>query len=520
MPGERDTPMRAAVSALRSDELLRFLMRQRWFGAKGMSPTHARIAELIALPWDEGSYAIARVIVRDAGAEREYQLPIGVREKGEAPKRNEAVIETADDAGQTFVLFDAVHDPVFRAKLAEALVNGARVDAGQIQWVVDVVKPGWGAPDGDRSSTVGSAEQSNTSIVIAGRAIYKLFRALTPGVHPDVEVTRFLTTAAGFANTPALFAETRIESGDDVITTGMLQEFLPGSKDAWTFALDRGRAYFAAPPGSDTTNDFVADAKRLGTITRALHDALATGTSPAFTPEPLRTEELERWAHRVQQSIRASLALLEAQTETGRIPAQRTAEARALVRRADHYTGLIDEIVDTVGDDLGSRIRTHGDYHLGQLLHTTNDDFMIIDFEGEPARSLEERRQKTSPLRDVAGMLRSFAYAAGTLAAAVERQVDFPTRELRGARWERDVRGAFLTGYVATKPSRPEQPALLPRDDHNNKRLLSLFEIEKVFYELSYELNNRPEWVGIPMRGISKLLVAEVTKGGNDEGRS
>jgi trehalose synthase-fused probable maltokinase len=519
MTGQRDALMRAAVSALRSDELLRFLVRQRWFGAKGLSPTHARIAGLIALPWEEGAYAIARVIVRAAGAEREYQLPIGVRERGELPNRNEAVIETSDDAGHTLVLFDAVHDPAFRARLAEALANGARVDAGQIRWIVDVVKPGW-AGDVDRASTVGAAEQSNTSIVIGDRAIYKLFRALTPGVHPDVEVTRFLTTTAGFTNTPALLAETRLESDDDVITTGMLQEFLPGSKDAWTFALDRGRAYFAAPSERDPKNDVVADAKRLGTITRALHDALATGTSPAFASEPLRTEDLERWAHRVQQSIRSSLALLEAQTETGRIPAQRTAEARALVRRTDHYTGLIDEIVDRVGDDLGLRIRTHGDYHLGQVLHTTNDDFMIIDFEGEPARSLEERRQKTSPLRDVAGMLRSFAYAAATLAAAVERQIDFPTRELRGARWERDVRGAFLTAYFAKNASRREQPTLLPRDDDNSKRLLSLFEIEKVFYELSYELNNRPEWVGIPMRGISKLLVAEGAKGGNDKGRN
>ncbi|HEV8216693.1 MAG TPA: hypothetical protein VGP95_12685, partial [Gemmatimonadaceae bacterium] len=124
------------------------------------------------------------------------------------------------------------------------------------------------------------------------------------------------------------------------------------------------------------------------------------------------------------------------------------------------------------------------------------------DFEGEPARPLDERRQKMSPLRDVAGMLRSFSYAAATMANAAERQLDMPTRELRSARWERDVRAAFLTGYLTAPRSGP----LLPNADASFRALVSLFETEKVFYELSYELNNRPEWVGIPMKGIARLL--------------
>jgi trehalose synthase-fused probable maltokinase len=219
----------------------------------------------------------------------------------------------------------------------------------------------------------------------------------------------------------------------------------------------------------------------------------------------------------VRQSIRSSLSLLEAQTETGRIPATRAAEARSLVRRADDYANLIDEIVDTIGDDLGSRIRTHGDYHLGQVLRTASGDFAVIDFEGEPARPLAERRQKAPPLRDVAGMLRSIAYAAATLAASVERQLDLPTRELRTARWERDVRDGFLTAYLARQGG---NATLLPRNESNAARLLLFFEIEKSFYELAYELNNRPEWVGIPMRGIAKLLVAGLTKSGSDKGRS
>jgi len=499
MAGDRDASLRAAVSALESDELIRFLMRQRWFGRKGSSPTHARVAELIPLPWGDGSYAIARVAVRDAGAEREFQLPIGLRDH--ASTANGGVIASIERDGRSLTLYDAVHDTSFRAQLADALAKSGSVETGSSRFVVDVVRAGWLA-DGDRATTVASAEQSNTSIVIGDRAIYKLFRALTPGVHPDVEVTRFLTTTARFANTPPLLAETRIEASDVVITTGMLQEYLPGSSDAWSFALARSRPYFGAPINRDPTNDFVVDARRLGTITRAMHDALGSGTDAAFAPEPFRVEDLERQAHRVQQSIRDSLSLLEAQTETGKIPGQRVAEARALVRRADHYVGFVDEIVDTVGDDLGSRIRTHGDYHLGQVLRTTNDDFMIIDFEGEPARTLEERRQKMSPLRDVAGMLRSFSYAAATMAGEVAKKLEMTTRELRSARWERDVRAEFLAGYLAASARAP----LLPADETNLRALVSLFETEKAFYELSYELNNRPEWVGIPMKGIARLL--------------
>jgi len=198
MIGEREAQLRAAVSALRSDELLRFLARQRWFGAKGSTPTHAHIVDVIPLRWSDGAYGIARVNVRDVATEREYQLPIGLRD--DAPIHRDAVITKIDQAGRSLTLYDAVYDPVFRATLAEALAKSAVVGAGAVKWVVDVIRPGW-SPDGEVATTVGSAEQSNTSIVIGDRAIYKLFRALTPGVHPDVEVTRFLTTTARFPNT-------------------------------------------------------------------------------------------------------------------------------------------------------------------------------------------------------------------------------------------------------------------------------------------------------------------------------
>jgi maltose alpha-D-glucosyltransferase/alpha-amylase len=183
-------------------------------------------------------------------------------------------------------------------------------------------------------------------------------------------------------------------------------------------------------------------------------------------------------------------------------------EAAALVARGEHYIGWVREIGDELGegDDLGMCTRVHGDYHLGQVLRTSSGDFMIIDFEGEPSRSLEERREKTSPLRDVAGMLRSFAYAAATLAMAAGKNADVRSLELRSARWERDVRAAYLAGYLGDAAEREEHPDVIPEDEANVRRLISLFETEKAFYEVSYELNNRPEWVGIPMRGVAKLF--------------
>ncbi|HEX4684001.1 MAG TPA: hypothetical protein VH277_14880, partial [Gemmatimonadaceae bacterium] len=183
----------------------------------------------------------------------------------------------------------------------------------------------------------------------------------------------------------------------------------------------------------------------------------------------------------------------------------RRAEAEALLGRKDHFLGWIDEINDYLGDDVGVRIRVHGDYHLGQVLRTASNDFMIIDFEGEPSRSLEERREKTSPLRDVAGMLRSFAYAAASLGMDAGKRIDPRTREIRMARWERDVRLAFLEGYLSAND---EDSDILPEDQSHIKQLIALFEAEKAFYELAYELNNRPAWAWIPMRGISKLFTA------------
>jgi trehalose synthase-fused probable maltokinase len=508
MATPHEAPIVASLASLTQTEILGFIAKQRWFAGKGATPVGARVANAIVLPWGHGRFAVARVVVAADSGDVTYQLPLAASDAIPGGIADRFVVRHPGDG--RLGLSDAVHDPEFRAGLARALAAGAAAHEHGSSWTSEPLGDDWLPDRPDITSTVGSVEQSNTSIVIGDRAILKLFRILNAGIHPDVEITGFLSTRAGFANTPRLLATIQFDDDGERTTAGMLQAFVPGASDGWSYALDRARPYFAAPPGRDTPNVFVKDITRLGAVTRAMHDALAgDDDDPAFTPEPITPEDLERWAQRTQHAIRESLSLLERQLSTPEFPRNRIAEAQALVRRRDHYVGWIDEIVDNVGESVGdgARIRIHGDYHLGQVLRTSTGDFMVIDFEGEPAKSLEERREKTSPLRDVAGMLRSIAYAAATLATSVEKTIDMPTRELRAARWERDTREAFLTGYLAATDDRDDAPELFPEDEKQVRQLLSLFETEKAFYELAYELNNRPSWAWIPMRGIAKLFV-------------
>jgi maltose alpha-D-glucosyltransferase/alpha-amylase len=252
---------------------------------------------------------------------------------------------------------------------------------------------------------------------------------------------------------------------------------------------------------------FHADAERLGRVTRALHEALACDdTVPDFTPEPVTADDIERWAGDARGTMAHALELLESRVQAGVFDRRSAAAARALLGRRDALDDRVTEMVSAIGDDAGLRIRIHGDYHLGQVLRAPNGHFAIIDFEGEPTRALAERRAKYSPLRDVAGMMRSFAYAAAM--AAKERagsDVD-PDAEIRAAHWERDARSAFLDGYLHAGKASAEAPTLLPHTRDDVQALLALFETEKVFYELAYELNNRPEWAWVPLRGVAKLL--------------
>jgi maltokinase len=316
-----------------------------------------------------------------------------------------------------------------------------------------------------------SAEQSNTSVVFDDELILKAFRRLEAGINPELEMLRFLTEH-GFENIPSLGGWYQYSGGPISATLGILQQFVHNATDGWELALDE---IGSAPEA------FLVRLRRLGEVTGSMHTTLASDpTDPSFAPETPSVEALGLLTATVDEEIERMFVDLREDDDRLASIVGRGEEVREQLRLLTH------------SGSAGKSIRTHGDYHLGQTLWA-DDDWVILDFEGEPARSLAERRRKRSPLRDVAGMLRSFAYAA-TVASSVHG-MDVPET------WEEQAREQFLAGYFDTV-----DPTLLPSGQIAIDRLLSVYELEKAVYELRYELDNRPEWVGIPVAGISRLI--------------
>jgi maltose alpha-D-glucosyltransferase/alpha-amylase len=398
-------------------------------------------------------------------------------------------------------LAEGLEDPAFRRALGEAIARGTALEGPGVRWVIDWTGK---VPDELPAPQLAGVEQSNTSLVFGDVAIMKLYRRLERGEHPDVEIARFLTTRAHFPHTPELLATARFESSSGSEVAAMLQRFLPGSRNARNVALERGREAFRLE--ADTGIPFAAEAEALGDVTRAMHLALASDErDPAFAPEAATGADVAQWANAVYVASDRALTLLRRSLTSKALPAALAGDAEEVLRRRDAARALVEGWLTELGSDFGARIRHHGDYHLEQVLQTADGAFMVIDFEGEPARPLEERRAKHSALRDVAGMMRSFWYAAATCADAARAELGERDAMTRGDRWEREMRDAFLRGYL---PEGREHPRFLPKARARLDVLLELFEAEKLFYELAYELNNRPTWVWIPLRGVVAMLRA------------
>jgi maltokinase len=417
------------------------LTAQRWFGSKSQDVADVQVLETV--PIDGFELAMVEVSFHP-GTHELYQLAM---RDGE----------------------DAVADPDLMRALVRLMDADAHVDAGG--GCVEFRHAG--APMGEiREVRAMGAEQSNSSVVLDERIALKVYRRLGAGPNPELEVLRFLTER-GFEHIAALrgwYAHTgRLIDA----TLGIAQEFVPGSTDGWALALTDLRE----APGR-----FVERAEQLGEVTGALHAALASdATDPAFAPEETSAESLGLLNATVDEEIeRVFVDLPDDMPELAPIRG-RGEEVR------EHLS-----LLTTVGS-AGRVIRHHGDYHLGQVLLGADNRWIVLDFEGEPARTLVERRRKRSPLRDVAGMLRSFAYAAS--ASRILHDTPAPDG------WEDEVRAAFIRGYLATADK-----TLLPPGQAAIERLIAVFELEKAVYELRYELDNRPDWASIPVAGICRLL--------------
>jgi trehalose synthase-fused probable maltokinase len=493
----------AVLGALDEGALRQWLMARRWFAAKGREPRSVRIAEVVPLSWGGtwggDAVALVEVVTGGEGAElttQHYQLPLALRAPQEAEPSAAVLLRVeSEGSADVAVVIDGTADEQFRRKLAVAFAagGGARFGDASARWVVEPVESSGVALSAGADTRVMKGEQSNTSIVFGDQAILKLFRRLEPGINPDVEIGHFLTTRAHFPHTPGLLGTIGMRwAGGEPAVAGMLQRYLPGSRDAWEFVLERLAAHLRG-----VGDDMRGDAAELGRVTRELHEALASVSDDEnFAPAPAGRRDVQEWADAASRSVEDALQLLEARLAS--LPdATRVQGARVLDGRK-RLLDRIDQARGEVGDDAGLRIRHHGDYHLGQVLRRREGGFVIIDFEGEPSRSLQVRRGKNSPLRDVAGMLRSFSYAAAV--GGVEAGAD--AAAANAAVWEHGMRSAFLTAYLTAGGS----ALLLPGGAGGAEALISLFELEKVSYELGYELNNRPDWVWIPLQGLEREM--------------
>jgi len=387
------------------------------------------------------------------------------------------------------------------------------------------------------NSRVGLAEQSNTSILYGDKFILKLFRRLQPGENPDVEIGRFLTEVAHFPHIAPFMGEiTMTAAAGEATTTAMLQGLVANQGDGWSWFLDQVESFLKsvaeqpAPPEpvppsllqlgelergiAELCGTALRAASLLGRRTAEMHLALATSTQDqAFHAEPFAPADLKEDARRVEAQLNQVCDALKQKFPTlddriADLAAEFLSRRRILFARMNELKNL---------KAAGQRIRIHGDYHLGQTLRTAakdgaraEGDFVILDFEGEPARSLAERRQKQSPLKDVAGMIRSFSYAAYAGLDRVRKRGDSTAGdEERLAQWalcwESAVTRSFLRTYSESLGAKSE---LLPTRDQAQE-LLETYVLEKALYELMYELNNRPQWLHIPFAGVLALLTTE-----------
>jgi maltokinase len=451
------------LAGLDERTLIEYVRGRRWFGAKTQEVIHAHVVDSAVLRTQEPLLTCALVEIRFApGTHELYQLLVGWRREEEG--WGEEVIATA--AGWT--AYDALADPVLSRELVHMMRGETTVQGAEGTLEFRPVELAGFAADLSEPRPVG-VEQSNSSVVFGDELILKAYRRLEAGINPELELVRFLTERR-FPHIAALAGWYAYSGAPVDATLGLLQEFVPDARDGWELALEE------IPARPDA---FVARLGRLGTVTGELHSALASDASdPDFAPEEPSSEALALLTATVDEEIE-SIFLDLPESEALEPILGRGEEVRDLLRIMTHAGAV------------GRVIRTHGDYHLGQVLWT-GSDWVLLDFEGEPARSLPERRLKRSPLRDVAGMLRSFAYAASAAALAGGEVPED---------WEPRAREAFLGGYFESVDR-----SLVPPGPEARERLLAVFELEKAVYELRYELDNRPDWLPIPVAGIQRIV--------------
>jgi maltose alpha-D-glucosyltransferase/alpha-amylase len=512
---------------LERQALREFLQRQRWFASKTREIRHVRFTDWTTIGGggDPAFLTIVSVEYADDWSES-YLVPLALLSGESAErmlKRSPSAVLARVTGARKGVIVDAIQDDDVCDRLFGIITGREEIATrrGSIQGVV-VPSPQPSVVSPQHRWRRESGEHSNSVVFADDRFVLKVFRRLEPAPNPEFEIGQYLTER-GFTRTPALDGALQYRrAGLEPGTLAIVQAAVKHQGSGWDYTLDDLRRYYErviarvkrtpaqdgldGQDGKDNPPPFFAalehwylqTAATLGRRTAELHLTLAEATEPPFAPEPLDRIALERAAEDMLVHAKATLDLLARHAGTLNDVSREHADA-ILAHRGDLLARL-DRLRDL--DTAGWRIRIHGDYHLGQVLRT-EEDFVILDFEGEPARPIEERRIKQSPLKDVAGMMRSYSYAAyaALFAFTTHTPDDYALLEKWADTWQRWAADAFLGAYETTVGN-----ALLAPNRAAWRPLLDAFILDKALYELGYELNNRPDWVRIPLMGIRKLV--------------
>jgi maltose alpha-D-glucosyltransferase/alpha-amylase len=521
------------------EELPAYMATQRWFAGKGRRLRGVTVEEAVPIRRDRSTVFLTFVGVQYAeGTGETYLLPLAYDGGEQAYQRlrnsPEAIFlrVRSQTTGEEGVLFDAMFDERFAETLLNTIERRQRLRTGHGE-LVGVRTPAYRLVAGDEpvKASPMRGEQSNTSITYSDKLILKLFRRVEAGVNPDYEIGRLLTEK-GFEHSPRVAGAIEYyRQREEPMTLALMHEFVRKEGDAWQYTLDSLRDFFdraltsnaevIAPPITaagllrlaeeetpavvpEMIGAFMESARLLGQRTAELHAALSIGIEdPSFAPEAF-TPYYQRALYQSMRNLTTnSFSLLAGRVnENGDAPP----EASLVLRLEDEVLRRFRALV--ARPLTSSRIRTHGDLHLGQVLYTGND-FIITDFEGEPARSLTERRFKRPPLRDVAGLLRSFSYAVHS-ALLEERQSGLNEEsETHARQWGRFWQAWVSSIYVNSYLEHARAAGVLSADRWEIELLLDVHVLEKAVYEVAYELNNRPNWLLVPLQGILELLQVE-----------
>jgi maltose alpha-D-glucosyltransferase/alpha-amylase len=500
--------LQLTAPTLERESLPPYLVKRRWFGAKDRVLQSSRIAYVATLPSDDRELLLSEIEVVAGGVPSRWLLPLSMTWEDEtsAALPSQLALARVRRGRRVGLLTDAFALAEFARSMLASLVGGLRIDTPEGQIVFE--------PTADRVDILTrpadapiiwlSAEQSNSSLIVDDAVMLKIFRRILPGEHPEAEISRYLT-ANNFSNSPALLGEVRRIGPDGAShALAVAQAFVRNQGDAWTWTMNQfNRALDDVASREATTESRDADiedyhmiAGEIGRQLGAMHRILARPTDDeAFAPRMATREDVLMWIERAIGLLKQALDVV-AEHKTWDNEAVE-ADAGAVLAAREELMATLQRLGERGEGTLMSRI--HGDFHLGQVLVASAEAY-IIDFEGEPARPLAERRQKASPLRDVAGLLRSIDYAAASTLDpknVLASRVSQGRRSRLVTRLREDAERAFIEAYR----SAIDGLAGMDRDE-----LLDFFLIEKAAYEICYEAANRPNWLAIPVSGLARII--------------